>query len=151
MRLRQNRLRAELCRLVDVFQNIPRLTTQFVANRVERRETDGASLARFQNRQVGGRDVYPFCQFAESDFAFGHHVCQFNLHCHRLWFLWVVFALTFTRKIIINIRKSQIAGCILLATGYKKSCNPNGLQAGWATKIRTWNDRTKICCVTVTP
>ena len=29
--------------------------------------------------------------------------------------------------------------------------NPMRFYFGWATKIRTWNDRTRICSVTITP
>ena len=54
-----------LCLFGAVFDDITRLAVQLAADRFERGKPDGLGLPVLEDREVGGRDVDPFGQFAE--------------------------------------------------------------------------------------
>lgn len=68
----QRGLRPAGSRLVAIFEQVARLTSEFSADGFERREAHGLGLARLQYRQVGLSETYAFGQFAERNFALGH-------------------------------------------------------------------------------
>ena len=59
--------------LVTILQYIARLAVECLADGVERREADGASLARLQYGEVGGGDTHLLGQFARGHLALGQH------------------------------------------------------------------------------
>ena len=59
--------------LITILQYIARLAVECLADGVERRETDGAGLARLQDREVGGGDTHLVGQFARGHLALGQH------------------------------------------------------------------------------
>jgi hypothetical protein len=59
--------------LIDELQEVPGLTLQLTAQRLERTETDSPRLIRFKNREVCQRDADTPCKVGERYTAFLHH------------------------------------------------------------------------------
>ena len=61
-----------LRRIFVILQNVARLAVQHIADRLERRETDGADLARFNLGQIHIGNAHFFRQFVQAHFPVSH-------------------------------------------------------------------------------
>ena len=59
--------------LVTILQDVARLAVECLADSIEGGETDSTSLARLEDREVGGGDTHLFSQFARGHLALGQH------------------------------------------------------------------------------
>ena len=56
-----------------ILQDVAWLAVECLTDGIERREADGAGLARLQYGEVGGGDAHLFSQFARGHLALGQH------------------------------------------------------------------------------
>lgn len=67
-----------------ILQNIPRLTMERLANRIQRGETDRLGLAVFEDRNIGHRDAHLLREFGDTHFSFGQHDVNVDDDSHIL-------------------------------------------------------------------